>query len=431
MACRQLAGIQDEPLGRGAVDASANADVETVGAACGMSFMTPACQACADPSCCAQITACSLNPKCTALETCLDACAGDAPCRTRCASAHPITTIAAVPPIDQCLAAHCERECRLPCGGLLFPFDPDARECGACLSNDKGACASEEACAKSESCQTLLRCQSGCRTQDCFVACGTANPNAAVLLDAFRSNVENCRDACQIGNYWSCVGSVRWPFAKPLIAFTVSVQDHTRHTPVSDLVVKMCRAGDPACATYLDRAVTTNGTVTLLAHNPAGAAPQLNGYLEISSPSMAIVPTLYFWSAPLSEADARLLKPIPTFSPADFETLTKGRADPTRGHVFASAYDCSFRSAPGVGFTSTGIDLRTTSFYLFGGVPVPAATATDNDGMGGFVNVPTVDGGTTAVTVTSTPSALGRPSSEVTVFVRAGTITVVDLVPTP
>jgi hypothetical protein len=100
-----------------------------------------------------------------------------------------------------------------------------------------------------------------------------------------------------------------------------------------------------------------------------------------------------------------------------------------RGVVLFSVPDCS---RPGAGLAS-GVQVT-----LEGGMSDPAvrrwygrtsfdfnATET-SDGAGGFVNV--LPG---AVTVAATPVAIGRPSSKVPIWVRADTVTVVFLVPTP
>jgi len=75
-------------------------------------------------------------------------------------------------------------------------------------------------------------------------------------------------------------------------------------------------------------------------------------------------------------------------------------------------------------------DSGIREYYYRGSVPDFNATETDSsnlDGMkGGFVKVPPG-----MVTLTATPRATSKPSSRATVYVRAGTITYVNLHPTP
>ena len=86
----------------------------------------------------------------------------------------------------------------------------------------------------------------------------------------------------------------------------------------------------------------------------------------------------------------------------------------------AVAVDCRFQPAPGVNIHLSSTNPQTqgvsTTF-------MPTST-TDQTGIVLFANVPTGP-----LTLTATPIALGRPSSQVNVVVQAGITTVVQMFP--
>jgi hypothetical protein len=88
--------------------------------------------------------------------------------------------------------------------------------------------------------------------------------------------------------------------------------------------------------------------------------------------------------------------------------------------VFANVFDCDNIPSPGVTLSISPADPDTKYLYFRGGSLTATVSQTDSTGVVLIGNVP-VDAGT--VTVTATPVALGRPSSVVQGFVRAGTIT--------
>jgi hypothetical protein len=84
---------------------------------------------------------------------------------------------------------------------------------------------------------------------------------------------------------------------------------------------------------------------------------------------------------------------VQMLSPTDFDllaTLAGDTPDPTRGTAIVLVVDCRGDGAGGVRFETPNADSGTLQFYLINQAPAlpPTATATDNDGFGGFFNLP-------------------------------------------
>ncbi len=109
LSCRQIAGITD----------SAPVDLAPTSTACGLSYGTVTCAACAQAHCCDESSACQGDPVCAAYETCVGNCAGDLKCRAQCALAHAPGTASDVTALSVCPARRAaETECGLTCGAL-------------------------------------------------------------------------------------------------------------------------------------------------------------------------------------------------------------------------------------------------------------------------------------------------------------------------
>lgn len=61
---------------------------------------------------------------------------------------------------------------------------------------------------------------------------------------------------------------------------------------------------------------------------------------------------------------------------------------PTSGHMLKNAFDCEENNTNEASFTLEGGDDRTRPWFLVGGFPNTAATATDEGGVGGYFNIP-------------------------------------------
>jgi hypothetical protein len=197
------------------------------------------------------------------------------------------------------------------------------------------------------------------------------------------------------GPSWACLDApIVWPRPPPArtLTFSVTFVNFSAQAPYVGSTVKACDKMDLTCASPLDSAITdATGTVTVTV--PAGLSG-FDGYLDVTGglagANAAVFPALWY-PVPFVVADG--WRGTATLLEADeFELLAMAvstTADASRGAIAVNAVDCAFRPAAGVSFVVDAADSSTTGYYLWGGVPVPTATATDGSGIASFLNVPT------------------------------------------
>jgi hypothetical protein len=189
--------------------------------------------------------------------------------------------------------------------------------------------------------------------------------------------------------------------------------------------MKLCNAQNPGvCAAPIDQARTAaDGTATLTLPQQAGFPPQPT-YFEYSAPN--VYPEVIFQGFPFSERVATNYGPG-VYDPSLNDVIAAGvgtTIDPSRGILTMFAFDCGGNSSPGVSFTVTGTDDKSTLVYYSGGAFTAQVNETDAHGQGGVLNVPPG-----VVTITATPRVLGKASSVMTVPVRAGAATFASMPP--
>ncbi|HEY3818495.1 MAG TPA: hypothetical protein VGL81_15080 [Polyangiaceae bacterium] len=338
--------------------------------------------------------------------------------------------------LDACIFSQCENVCGLSCGSLAEIASPGAGPaCQACLQTNY--CANTQECATNANCQTYLLCRQNCVTGDCVGACAGAGTS---FFGIFWPIPAQCNGPCEVGSNWACAGHVQWPMTSfQARNLTVQLRDALTGDEQAGVDVKMCGGSDTTCPAPVSEEVTdSQGYVTL--HDTLWNDQNLglNGFLDIQGPTL--YPTLSYWGFPLTVLDGTIAVPIPTFSIQDWNLIwSYGVAapgvtlDPTLGVVFAVALDCFGNPAPGVAFSLSGPGVGTPPpkpLYPSGASPTIAISTTDtvteSSGTGIFINVQPGP-----VDVIATPAALGGPSSRVSVYVQAGTLTGVGLNPTP
>jgi hypothetical protein len=420
VACRQVAGIQEEPP----------QDVKTT---CGLPY-AGSCGTCIERACCDAARACAGSALCAAAArvdaACIAECGTNIDCRARCyvernageklspRSAPPETTA-----MTMCILTSCESECARLCGGNVFGAGgfvdvSQTQACTECVVQN--ACEPTRDFARSSECAELGRCSSSCTTPDCRDGCvgKLSDQGRAIVERAGKANAP-CQTTCGAGTDFTCLGHVGWPNAK---------SDHVElriyvdrlSAPVADADVAFCSDYDCTRPTQTGK---TGPDGRLMMRFPVGFGG-LGGYLLVTSPKS--VPVLTFYTYPLTEPVVDVF--IPAFDPSQVADALKAVGvvqDPSRGYVIADVQDCQGSAAAGVKVTTSG-DPIAQEYYAANGAPARGATSTARDGTVYIANAPAG-----SLDLVATPEALGRPSSRMTIYVRPGAISRVVLLPTP
>lgn len=165
----------------------------------------------------------------------------------------------------------------------------------------------------------------------------------------------------------------------PRVVYTLQFVDLSTGANYPDVRVRACGIADITCLTpvadYVQ--VDARGYVDLPLFEG------FLGFLEISSPQ--ILPSLMFLTEPL---EPRLGPEFPyglisIDSVPPLLELLRVAQEPNTGIFASRVFDCDGNLASDVSFAGPGF-----SYYFVGGLPSAAATGTDPDGLGGFVNVP-------------------------------------------
>lgn len=224
---------------------------------------------------------------------------------------------------------------------------------------------------------------------------------------------------------WGCVGRTCWATpATQTIDQLFVVKDFISGDVLTGMTVKGCPRTDETCANALVSGTSdAQGRVTLTLPMTPGLG--FDGFLEVTGST--IVPTYYYLYPYLVAGGATYSLPIIAPNTQGIFALALGtQVDPTKGHLGLSFRDCAGNQAPGVQFTSNLSDAGTIRNYIISRFPSATATATDADGVGGFVNVPP---GTATITANLTGQT--QVMATANAFVRAGYITFVNLLPSP
>jgi hypothetical protein len=224
---------------------------------------------------------------------------------------------------------------------------------------------------------------------------------------------------------WGCIGNVEWdaPTSDP-----VSIHASLRRLLGEDAVVgapaKVCAPLDFECVNPISEGVSdAEGDLVLEAHYG------FRGYTYVTPPpSFADMAPAIIWASP------PLFEPNPGGTPAHLTSeaeigavanILQVQVDPQMGHVFGLTVDCLGQVTSGVVIKAGTVGSDTKEYYIKGSLPSPTATATDDNGQAGFVNLPPGN-----ITITSTSTEAGK-YGEITVLIKAGHVTYVALPPTP
>ena len=224
---------------------------------------------------------------------------------------------------------------------------------------------------------------------------------------------------------WSCLN--RAPAAAPStrsFPVTLRVRDILWQRPMRGVEVRLCRRADDDCAAPVVNAVTTDesGDVhfDMTLDDPALG---FTGYALFTGDD--ILPGLYFFNPPLSAA--RQVPPIQLLRSSLVGPLTQyvgSSLSFERGLVIVGAVDCKGTPAAGVAMVTDDPTTHLELFYSVDGLPRSTATATDNSGYAGLINVPP---GKFSITGRLEPSR--RVLGTVNLIVKRGAITYSQMVP--
>jgi hypothetical protein len=234
------------------------------------------------------------------------------------------------------------------------------------------------------------------------------------------------------GPDWSCLGKVAWSSGnQPQIAIAMSFFNFVNQVPVTtDFLVRPCSKMDILCANPLGPAIAPDGNGLATITVPSS----FDGYAEIVSATTGndtgastYVPSLVFFNPPPIKDSNNSMTAM--FLPEALAALAESNnnvIDPTLGNLFSGAIDCKGNLSEGVSFETDRTVAATRRFYYVDGLPNFGAVATDASGYGGFINLPN---GT--IQIYAKLKATGQTIGTVSVFIRAGHISQVDLAPSP
>jgi hypothetical protein len=194
--------------------------------------------------------------------------------------------------------------------------------------------------------------------------------------------------------------------------------DEVVYTPTPGVTVVPCLALDPGCANPVDPpAVTDDGGIVNFALTGNfvgffhGTAPGIIPFTFVPGRWQTGLKEMTYGTADLTASDEQLLN-------AALGGTVDLDAGSGLGEAFVVVYDCFDHKVAGVKISlSRSVD-STLPFYIQSGVPSTTAGVTDDEGVGGALNVPE---GT--LTATATFAATGATLGSVELYVRRGELT--------
>jgi hypothetical protein len=451
VACRQILGLDVAPEGQKADGGSDGSG------SCSTFPGTAECQSCTLTQCCSESSACAQDPNCTQYETCLATCKGEPYCRSVCTETHPVPAMssAAVSALSACLAANCESECGLTCGGFAAYLSDHTTSamCQQCLI-DNNACPHAQACASSADCDAYWRCVVACPTIDCKEACPLDHDAGfAQFKTLFQDFSGVCAPKCGFGSYWACAGHVAgYPVPKAGLThlnWTNWLYDVGNQAPVVGATVTACANCPCPTPTFpmLGHAQTgPDGFFTLNIQLTRASNGQAQLFcIETNAPGYDT--TFFFPGLPFSEQNTTIkdgLGPpvslgLLAFSPSNVQGFVNGlfmsshkmgQYDPTRGVIAAGIFDCFANPANGV-LVSIGSNdpLAALADPVDGGADAGLATLSGGGNTNGHAVFFNLEAG--SYVITATPPGLSTPVDQVTVTVASGTVSQVGVFPSP
>jgi hypothetical protein len=409
----------------------------TVGAGCEVvggidqrQSVAQSCNECVQASCTQVRNQCLAAPACQARMSCLDRCRFPAPgCGMVCATDDTSADYEDTAAFEQCRSTLCGTACASSCGEppLKAPRDLSA-DCAACM--DANCCSQSKTCAQTNGCYQALECMRAWSTPDGISSClSVRHPEGAPTASALLTCQEGkCAARCGLGRELSCLGNVGRPTAATDdVSARFRMVDFLTTAPLVGIDVKFCKPFDLECIPIAQGTSDAAGWVNAkLPTAGYGGRTGFAGYLEITDPSGAYYPQLFFVNPPITQPNSE--QDVPLGSRLSIIGIAQQAAvtlDPRAGIVAVRVRDCSNHLAPGITLTtsmgalpvvySRGVSLTTT------------ADETDHFASAAIPNVPV----TPKLEIRAQVKATGVDMGSAPIFVRAGTLSSVVVVPSP
>jgi hypothetical protein len=289
------------------------------------------------------------------------------------------------------------------------------------------------------SCQLVLPSDSQqCRSNSDCSSRGGAFPST--VCEDFVCRVQAVdagkdKDVAVTDPKWGCIGNVKW-LPQSSVEKVLHRERFLRligDVPVVGVQVSACASVDPECQSPVSNGVTDDKGDAVLS-----IPRNFRGFFQASKapPTLStMIPTLVALYPPPDVSSDLSVDPVlgttnVLLARSELDTLLLqggGGADFELGHVFASTLDCTGTVTGGVALRSSVRGPKTIPFYLGGnGAPSIDAQQTDATGVGGFFNLPNGN-----VTIEAQLPALVRKVGDFPVLIKKGTITLLNIVPTP
>jgi hypothetical protein len=281
-----------------------------------------------------------------------------------------------------------------------------------------------------------MECQTGdALGLSCYAQCtGEADASYSDTTNqaAACAGGDKCATACHTDD-WSCLGKVEWPqfpAPAPLLLYG-TVVDYPSGNTLTGFDVKMCIFGhDSSCDAPVDEKVSNaNGDFVLdLEKTIASNGHALSAYFEVTPPAGLDYPThLFFepgWALSHSWRQAFVI----------YSRTSKGSVagDPKFGDMLFVAHDCkpfgwTLYGAGGVQVTADPAGTAGPTRYPMQNLQLdPSATATYPYGVGFIQGLPPGQ-----VILTARRQETQELIGKMTIWVRAGATSIVDMGPTP
>lgn len=183
---------------------------------------------------------------------------------------------------------------------------------------------------------------------------------------------------------WGCLGSFEAPVPEDTVVYPFRIELATSAgNPPPGLSIRLCPILDVDCQSPVEGIdqPDENGDVSL------ELAPSFKGFIEVTATDL--MPTLVFLPRLVVLPPKRQI--IRVVREVEFAAIVSSSGqefDPTRGVAILLTEDCQQERAGGVKLTTASADEATIPFYFKGLLPDFDATQSDEEGAGGWVNLP-------------------------------------------